>query len=157
MTSKSEEILEAWAEFFVSHALAVRAIEGYMEGSAPVSMDGYDVLLAVSRAPGQRLRFAELAEVTVYTRSGITRIVKRYEEKGFIRREECPEDKRGSFAVITEQGKRALKESWKWYSKGILDVFGECYTEKEAQTLKTLLKKLADNLSPSDLVQLGKR
>ena len=154
MSSKNEEILGAWAEFFVSHALAVRAIEAQMETQSPLSMDGYDVLLAISRAPGQRLRFSDLADTTVYTRSGITRIMKRYEEKGYISREECPEDKRGSFAVLTDKGKKVLREAWRWYSKGILEVFGNCFKEKEAQTLRSLMQKLANSLSPPKLVQL---
>ena len=157
MSTKNEEILGAWAEFFVSHALAVRAIESEMEAQSPLSMDGYDVLLAISRAPRQRLRFSDLADTTVYTRSGITRIMKRYEDKGYISREECPEDKRGSFAVLTDEGKRALREAWRWYSKGIIQVFGNCFSEKEAQTLRSLMQKLADSLSTPKLVQLQRK
>lgn len=154
MSSKSEVLLSAWAEFFVSYSLSVRAIEAQMESQCPLTMDGYDVLLAISRAPGQRLRFSDLAATTVYTRSGITRIMKRYEERGYIRRDDCREDKRGSFAVLTNEGKKALKDSWSYYSKGILKVLGNCFSEKEAQSLGMLLKKLADSLSESKLVQL---
>ncbi len=154
MASKSDVILGAWAEFFVSHALAIRAIEEDMDGHSPLTIDEYDVLLAISRAPGQRLRFSNLAETTVYTKSGITRIIKRFALESFVTRESCPEDKRGSFAVITDHGKKALRESWRWYSKGILKVFGECYSEREAEQLAGLLKKLADSLSGGELLQV---
>lgn len=157
MTTKNEEISEAWAEFFVSHALAARAIAERMQGQSVLSMDEYNVLLAVSRAVNGRIRFSELAEATVYTKSGITRIVRRFEEEGYIRREDCPEDRRSTFAVLTEKGGKTLKSSWPYYNKGILEVFGSCYSIKEAQILKNLLRKLSDSLNRAELIQLNNR
>ena len=157
MGTKDEEILGVWSELFVGHALAIRAVEAAMSEKAPLSIDEYDVMLCISRAEKQRIRFSHLAEASIYTKSGITRIIKRLEEEGFVAREECPNDKRGTFAVLSDAGKQALRETWKWYSTAILKVLSPCYTQNEAQKLRELLEKIVEHLSGVDLVQISRK
>jgi len=119
MSTKTEEIEEAWGAFFLAHALAIRSVETFIKDKAPLSLDEYDLLLSIARHPHGRPRFSELAQATVFTRSGISRITKRLEQRQLLAREECNDDKRGAYAVLTSAGKDAMKETWKWYSRGI--------------------------------------
>ena len=155
MTKKDDEILGVWSELFVGHALAVRAVEGAMAGHAPLTIDEYDVMLCISRSVDRRIRFSALAEATIYTKSGITRIVKRFEEEGFVRREECPEDKRVTYAVLTDGGARVLKETWSIYGAAIVKTLGPCFNYADAQTLRELLARLVEHLTNPALVQIG--
>ena len=157
MTAKDEEILGVWSELFVGHALSVRAVEEQMVGKSPLSVDEYDVMLCISRSPEQRIRFSALAEITIYTRSGISRILKRLEKDGFVRREGCPEDKRGSFASLTPRGRDALREAWSYYGAAILRIFGPIFSQSEAHDLRKLLGRLVDRLSKAELVQIRGR
>lgn len=157
MATKDDEILSAWAEFFVSHALAVREIERDMASKAPLTLDEYDVLLVISRSPDGQLRFSAIAEATVYTRSGITRIVKRLEEAGYLEKKECPDDKRGSLAALTEKGRKAMRETWRWYSAAVLKVFSPCFTRSEALQLQQLLARITGQLSSDSLVRIRSR
>jgi len=154
VTAKDEEILGVWSELFVGHALSVRAVEEQIAGKTPLSLDEYDALLCISRSAGQRIRFSALAAATIYTKSGITRIMKRLETAGYVKREECPEDKRGSFAVLTDAGKQALKETWRWYSAAIIKVFTPCFSFAEAQELRMLLGRLVERLGKPELFQI---
>lgn len=154
MTTKDEEILGLWSEFFVAHALSIRRLEEVLEDKAPLSIDEYDVLLCISRSQDQRIRFSALAEAAVYTRSGITRIMRRMEASGYVRKETCPEDKRGSFAVLTDDGKRALRDTWRCYSSGVLRVFSPLFNQHEASQLRQLLARVAEALSQPELVQI---
>lgn len=153
MAKHSPVIQAAWANFFLGHSLAVKAIEKELKGKAPLTLDEYDVLLAVKRSPGARTRFSSLAAATVYTKSGITRITKRLENEGLLKKESCPTDKRGAFATVSDRGEQAMKETWKYYSKAIEHVFGSCFSEREAMMLAAVLEKLCDALSP-ELVQI---
>lgn len=157
MGSKSEELLEAWGAFFVSHALAIREIESSISDKSPLSLDEYDVLLGISRAPGGRIRYSALASATVFTRSGITRLVRRLEKRGFVERAICPEDKRGAFATLTTKGKNALHDSWKHYSKAIIALLDPCLDKADAMSLKDLLEKIIGQIRNSALVQIGKK
>ena len=157
MSSKTEEILEAWGAFFVAHALAIRQIEESLSKKTLLSLDEYDVLLGISRAEGGKIRYSALASATVFTRSGITRVVRRLEDRGLIERLECPEDRRGAFATLTQKGRKTMQETWKQYSKEILAVFDPCFDLADAKHFKTLLEKVIGNLRCAPLVQIGKK
>ncbi len=154
MSTKKEDLLDAWGAFFVSHALAVRKIEKQIAGVSPLSLSEYDVLLTLSRVPGQRLRLAQLAEESMFTRSGISRVVKRLEQKSYLTRLSCQEDNRGAFAQLSAQGRKALQEAWKLYSKEVLEIFSPAFTQTEARELKRLLEKVVQQVRPEPLVVL---
>jgi len=156
VSTKKEDLLDAWAAFFVSHALAVRKIEKQLAGVSPLSLHEYDVLLTLSRAPEQKLRLAQLAEESIFTRSGISRVVKRLEQKAYLTRLQCQEDNRGAFAQLKTPGKKALQAAWKLYSKEVLEIFSPAFTQAEARELKGLLEKIVQQVRPEPLVTLDK-
>ena len=155
MNPKKEILLSAWASFFVAHGLAVRRISLLSEKSVPLTLDEYDVLLTVQRSPGG-LRLAALADATVFTRSGISRIIKRLESKGLMVRARCASDGRGAYACISEAGEEALKQSWVVYSQEILELFA-CFTEKEGEQLSDLMERLIGQVKQEPLIGIGKK
>jgi DNA-binding MarR family transcriptional regulator len=70
-------------------------------GLAPAE---FEVLLRIARTPGQAMRMSDLAAQTLLTTSGITRVVDRLERDRLVERQACPTDRRGAFAVITDEG-----------------------------------------------------
>lgn len=152
MSSKTDTILSAWSAFFVAHALSIQRIEAQLQGVAPLSLMEYDVLLNVVRAPQQRVRYSELVARSVFSKSGITRLAKRLEERKFIRREVCQEDRRGAFVVLTEDGEDALRSTWQHYSQEILALFTPAFTIAEAKELERLMEKIINQLRPDPLV-----
>lgn len=154
MVQKNEEILGVWSELFVGQSLAVRAVEAVLTEKAPLSIGEYDVLLCISRSPNQSIRFSELAEAVVYTKSGITRLVKRLEDEGYVQRRVSAEDRRVYYAELTPEGDRALEETWRWYGQAVIDVLASCYTLQEAQVLRELLGRIVQKLSRPELVQI---
>ena len=155
MTTRDEQLLMAWGAFFVSHALSVRRIAVELQGKAPLTLDEYEILLVTSRSPEGKIRLASLADATIFTRSGITRVADRMVQRGFLRREGCPNDKRGAYAALTSEGKEALKETWKHYSKSILAIFSPCFSLEEAHHLYEMLDRLALQLRDGPLVNIS--
>lgn len=155
MATKTEDLLETWGAFFLSHALAVKQIEERLGADSPLSLDEYNMLLVISRSAGGRIRFSALASHMVFTRSGITRVTSRLEKRGLLERHECAEDRRGAYAVLTPKGKEAMRETWKHYSREILAVFEPCFNQTEARQLKALLERLIGSLQNEPLVQIG--
>ncbi|MFC0628164.1 MarR family winged helix-turn-helix transcriptional regulator [Kribbella deserti] len=76
-----------------------------------LQMAMFELLLRLARSPGEKQRLTSLARELTVTTGGITRLVDRAEHAGLVRREACPDDARGSFAVLTEEGKRRLREA----------------------------------------------
>ena len=135
---------EAWRALITAHAAAVERIErGLLEAGLP-PLGWYDVLLELSAASGCRLRMHELASAVVLSRSGLTRLVDRLEKAGLLRREPDPEDGRGSFAVLTDEGSQMRERMWPVYAKGIAEHFGAHVSDEEAVVLCRALGKVRD-------------
>jgi DNA-binding MarR family transcriptional regulator len=77
----------------------------------------------------------------VLSRSGLTRLVDRIEAKGWIRREECPSDRRGSYAILTESGLRQREATWRVYQPLLLELWSSKLTDEDAETLIEILGK----------------
>ena len=113
----TETKLAAWRALLVAHAAAVGAIERELASADLVPLTWYDVLVALWEAPEHRLRLHELASAVVLSRSGLTRLVDRLEAAGLLRREACADDRRGSYAVLTEAGRAAQLRAWPIYGR----------------------------------------
>lgn len=134
--------LAAWKAFVFAHAAAVGQIEREVAASGCISLTWYDVLTALSGAPGHRLRLNELAEQVVLSRSGLTRLLDRVEAAGLIRREPAPGDRRGAYAVMTEKGRAELLKTWPHYARGIAQYFSDALTSSEKQALAEALGRV---------------
>lgn len=154
MQSKNEILLSTWASLIVSHGLANKRVTEKIDGKAPLTLDEYDLLLVLSRQPQSRLRLSDLANASLYTRSGITRVKARMLSRGLLIEARCEQDKRGTFAVLTKSGSRALEETWKHYRVAILETLNTCLTHHEGRQLAMLLEKMVEQLSDDSLVQI---
>jgi MarR family transcriptional regulator, 2-MHQ and catechol-resistance regulon repressor len=70
----------------------------------------FEVLMRLARSPGRRLRMTDLAGQTTLSTSGVTRVVDRMDRDGLVCREACSNDRRSSYAVITDAGLARLDE-----------------------------------------------
>jgi DNA-binding MarR family transcriptional regulator len=92
------------------------------------------VLINLQRAPGKRLRMAELADCVLLSRSGVTRLVDRLERDGLIIRDSCESDGRGLFAVLTDRGEELLSRARPTHLGGVRERFLRHFTEAELET-----------------------
>lgn len=142
MDGPSEEELAAWRAFVNAHAAVIGRIEQDLIEQKKVPLTTYDVLVALYQSPDKKLRMSELADKTVLTRSGITRLVARLESEGYVQRERTEEDRRGAYAVLTREGKRAFLAGWPVYAEGIRSYFLDRLDEDERAFLKRVLEKI---------------
>lgn len=95
--------MRGWRAFVIG---STRLTESFDRDLAPhgLSMADYEVLAHLSEAPGRRLRMSELAEISLISRSRLSHRMKVLESAGWVTREVCVDDRRGFFAVMTEEG-----------------------------------------------------
>lgn len=142
MTSSLSELhKQARISFLLAHANINRNCEKRLLEANEVPLEVYDVLVNLEMAPDHRLRMNELADRVVLSRSGLTRLVDRIEAKGWIRREECPSDRRGSYAILTESGLRQREATWRVYQPLLLELWSSKLTDQDAETLIEILGK----------------
>jgi MarR family 2-MHQ and catechol resistance regulon transcriptional repressor len=94
-----------------AHAAVVAAVSRDLEQQSGMPVAWFEVLIRLARTPGQRLRMSELAGQVSLSTSGLTRLADRVEAAGYLRREACPSDRRGAFAVLTPEGDEALQRA----------------------------------------------
>ena len=104
----SEAEQKMWRGYLDSTRLLLRALDRQLAAESGISLADFEVLALLSEAPQGRMRMTELAEVTMTTRSGVTRAVSRLANAGWVRRVECEEDKRGLYAELTDAGTAKL-------------------------------------------------
>src|SRR2546421_7761208 len=138
----SEQHLAAWRSFLKAHATIIDRIDHDLVAAQRPPLLSYDVLIELYEAPDRRLRMHELAQRVVLSRSGLTRLVDRLEAEGFLTRDRCGTDRRGAYAVITEQGVAALRRAWPIYARGISQYFAQWLTPEEAQLLESALGRI---------------
>ena len=105
-------------------------------------MTWFEVLLRLARSGGQ-LRMATLAAQVRLSTSGLTRLVDRIEAAGLVERASCPEDRRGSFAVLTDAGHDVLRQAL----PGHLDTIQRLVVEPlgdDVGQLESLLRRVRD-------------
>jgi DNA-binding MarR family transcriptional regulator len=137
-----EARLAAWRAFLNGPAAIVARIERDLARAGDVApLPGYDVLIELVEAEGNRLRQRDLARRVVLTRSGISRLVDRLVTTGLVRREPNPADRRGGFIALTDAGHAALRRTWPAYARGIQEHFARFLSEDEARVIAAALER----------------
>ena len=92
------------------HVLPRLLDEDMLRGTG-LSMTEYAVLRCLAEAPAQRLRMTELAALTAFSPSRMTRVVDGLATRGLVGKERCPDDARGAVAVLTAPGADRLRDA----------------------------------------------
>lgn len=134
--------LEAWRSYLQSHATIVRMLDAELLSEHGITTRDYEVLLYLAQAADRRLPMSALAESTMLTRSGITRLVDGLVAGGFIERTSCPSDARVSYAQLTDHGLAKLRHAGCTHVRGIRRLFLEHFSDDETSRLASLLGRL---------------
>ena len=105
----SPEEQATWRAYLLSTMLIEGALDRQLQADAGIPVAHYAVLVALSEAPERRLRMRELADALCASQSRMTHTVAGLERRGWVRRETCPTDGRGQYAILTDSGYAALE------------------------------------------------
>jgi DNA-binding MarR family transcriptional regulator len=105
------EELDSWLSVVRLMTWLPWSIDQQLQRDSKLGMVEYQVLAMLSESPERTLRMSSLAEVTNASLSRLSRVVKRLEERGLVRREPDPTDGRFTNAILTEDGFQALAEA----------------------------------------------
>ena len=138
----SEAELGAWRAFLHAGTASALALDAALEGTG-VGHSEYDVLLNVATGPKDGLRPTELAERVLITKSGLTRLVDRLVERGYLERRACQSDRRGQLIVLTSDGRRAFRRAAPNVVRAIGTLFGDRFAERDVAALRIACERIA--------------
>ena len=113
-----------------------------LEAKCDVPLAWFDVLLQLRRNESGRLKMNQIAEAIVHSTGGTTRLIDRLEEMGYVRRENCPSDRRAIFVAITDAGNHKLDEALAVHVAFLETSLAQRLNDAERVALSGLLNKL---------------
>jgi len=139
----SEQHLDAWRAVVTSHAAVTdRVQKAFAAGDLP-PLSWFELLWAVKRTDGMP-KMSELAEWLTLSRGGITKLVDRLQDAGYMERVTCTDDRRSFYANLTPAGERIVEEMRGVYIAE-LERHLESVSAEEAKLLAGVLGKVTNS------------
>ena len=106
----------------------------------------YEILVRLSEAPDRALRMSSLAESSNSSRSRLSHAVARLEEAGWVERRDCPTDRRGQVAVLTDKGFAALEAAAPGHVRGVREHLFDRLTPEQVRQLREICEAISEPL-----------
>ncbi|MBA2951370.1 MarR family winged helix-turn-helix transcriptional regulator, partial [Streptomyces himalayensis] len=147
LTSEEQRI---WLAYLNATMLLEDHLDRQLQRDAGMPHVYYGLLVRLSEAPRRRLRMTELAMVAKITRSRLSHAIARLEKNGWVRREDCPSDKRGQFAVLTDAGYEVLSRTAPGHVAAVRQALFDRLTPEQQKSLGEIMQIVAEGLEPKD-------
>ena len=142
----SEDEQCTWRAFLTAMRLLTDQLDRELQHDANIPHTYYEILVALSEAPGRRLRMNQLADLCQSSRSRLSHAVNRLEEAGWVRREACATDKRGALAAMTDEGFAAIEAAAPGHVEGVRRHVFDVLTPEQARQLGEISAAIRDGL-----------
>lgn len=139
-----DPLVEAFGMVIEAHNELANAVANGLRDAVNLPTPWVGVLIRLARSPGHRLRMSYLARDMTMSNSGLTRLIDRIEAAGHVRREACPEDRRGLHAVLTTDGMEAVAAATPRHMDDLRETLAAELNPAELQTLTDLLRRVRD-------------
>ena len=131
----------AWESLFRAQVTIMRALAAEFP-SEIISLNEYDVLFNITRAPGRRLRLKELNRNVLITQPSVSRLVDRLVSRGLVAKRHDPDDGRGTIVGITAEGFELYRRVALQHVEAIERHVGQGLDDAELQQLTELCDRL---------------
>jgi DNA-binding MarR family transcriptional regulator len=138
----------AWRAYLRATRRLDEAIDAQLRRDSDLPHTYYEILVRLSEAPDRTLRMTDLAGGTQSSPSRISHAVHRLEERGWLRREACAEDRRGQWAVLTDEGFAALAAAAPGHVEQVRRAVFEPLNDRQVAQLEAICNRIADALEP---------
>ncbi|HET6857022.1 MAG TPA: MarR family transcriptional regulator [Streptomyces sp.] len=147
----SEEEQRTWRTYRQASTLLEDHLDRQLQRDAGMPHMYYGLLVQLGEAPGRQLRMTELARIAKITRSRLSHAVARLERNGWVRREDCPSDRRGQNAVLTDEGYAVLERTAPSHVATVRQAMFDHLTPEQVAQLGEIMHVVAESLQPSDV------
>lgn len=132
----------AWWHLLQVSTRVIRDLDRRLDLEHRISAREFDVLINLDTPGGEGLRMSELANAAMLSSGGLTRLVGRLEERGFVQRDQDVADARAFHAKLTDAGRALLAAARVTHDAVIHDLFGAQLSAAEVDTLTRSLARV---------------
>jgi DNA-binding MarR family transcriptional regulator len=146
----TSEEQRAWRAYVESSKVLFDALDRQLQRDADMPHAYYEILVRLSEADNRALRMSELADRTLSSRSRLSHAVARLEERGWVVREECPTDRRGQIARLTDQGFATLADAAPGHVNAVRENLVDVLTNEQLDQLTSIGEAIVAQVRSAD-------
>ena len=136
-----------WRAFMSANVQLLERLDHELQQRAHVSLTDYEILSELADAPGRRMRMSELAQRVLVSRSRLTYRVDRLAEVDYVSREECEDDRRGLYAILTDEGAAVLTAATEGHVTDVRTWFFDLIDTEELGVMHRVMARMDAKLS----------
>lgn len=141
-----EALQSAWSHFLKAHKVVVETVDRQLARRAGMSLPELELMLGVDAAGG-RIRFVTLSKVNLLSPAQVSRRVASLQDKGYLLRIATDQDRRATFAVMTEAGRRALAKAQPPFLAALNSAFISRIPPEKFDAFREVLESLVNDPS----------
>ncbi|MFF5500488.1 MarR family winged helix-turn-helix transcriptional regulator [Streptomyces roseolus] len=135
----------AWRTFLDVQRMLTHQLERDLQPFG-LTMNDYEILVNLSESAERRLRMSDLAAATLQSKSRLSHQITRMENAGLVQRENCESDRRGLYAVLTDEGMETMRKVAPHHVESVRDHFIDRLSPEALGGLHESLKPIAERL-----------
>ena len=146
LDDRQQQVWRAWLR--VGSRLPA-ALNRQLQRDSELSLQDFDVLVQLTDVDEGRVRVSALAAALGWERSRLSHHVTRMERRGLVAREECDDDGRGAFVVLTPTGRAAIERAAPGHVRTVRSLVFDALAPAEVDALGDVLAAVLDRLESS--------
>ncbi|MDI5940675.1 MULTISPECIES: MarR family winged helix-turn-helix transcriptional regulator [Micromonospora] len=136
----------AWRAYLRMQAELAARLGRQLQADSGLSFADYGVLVQLAEAPGGRLRPFALQRDLQWEQSRLSHHLGRMQRRGLVDREECPQDARGAFVVLTAAGRAAIEAAAPAHVDTVRRLVFDQLDPDEVRALERIATRVVDGL-----------
>ncbi|MFJ5551453.1 MarR family winged helix-turn-helix transcriptional regulator [Streptomyces sp. NPDC093225] len=134
-----------WRTYLDVNRLLTHRLEKDLQPFGLTNND-YEILVNLSESEDHRMRMSDLATATLQSKSRLSHQITRMEAAGLVVRANCESDRRGLYAVLTDQGMETMRKVAPHHVASVRQHFIDLLSDDALAELRTSLKPVAEHL-----------
>ena len=129
-----------WRAWVALDSRLPAALHRQLQADSGLSLQDFEVLVGLTEAAENRARVTDLANAAGWERSRLSHHIKRMEGRGLVQRQECCDDGRGAFVVLTPTGRDAIERAAPGHARTVRHLVFASLGDADTEVVTTFLE-----------------
>lgn len=139
----------AWRGYLTMHTQLIARLHRQLQADSGLSLSDFEVLVHLTDRPEPRMRVGELGQALQWEKSRLSHHLGRMQKRGLVCREDCPDDARGAFVALTDQGRAAIEQAAPGHVETVRALFFDALTEEQVDAFAAIVDRILGRLDTS--------
>ena len=135
-TRRELAVLALWGDLTLAADLVRVRLARALGAGCDLAPDDVELLMLLAAAPEHRLRMIDVSEALRLSKSAVTRLIDRLQDRDLVLRAACPSDRRVVYAGLTDRGASALDAAAPIFVSGLMEHLGDRLDEAQIERLR---------------------